>query len=321
MDVIAMHTAGFEETVATLGTALTGKHVSQMIKLTDRILLFLDSDEAGLNAALRVGDIFSTFEHEPYVVTLGQVAKDPDEFIQRFGSELLEQKIDSAGSYMDFLLSQLPKKLDLETFGGKTRAIKQYLTPLLSGGTPLKRSDYARKVSEFLQITIPDLRRLVMENRNQNRTTPQNNQEKTIKRPQMSPVIRDLIASLILKPNLIPEYQKAVSEVGELVTNQRILDLLKEIISSGEKGSMDDIQLQIRENPLYHEITAALMESGESAVELFRGSLVKLREIKINRELSEIEKKMKTLEISGEIDTLTGLQKRFIELSRLRSML
>ena len=86
MDVIALHQAGFDQAVASLGTALTHGQASLMKRYTEEVLLTYDSDEAGTKAALRAipilregGIITKVIDMEPY--------KDPDEFIKHLGAE------------------------------------------------------------------------------------------------------------------------------------------------------------------------------------------------------------------------------------------
>ena len=96
MDVIALHQAGFDNAVASLGTSLTSGHASLLKRYTKEVYLTYDSDGAGVKAALRaipilkeVGIITKVINMQPY--------KDPDEFIKALGAEEYQKRIDQAG--------------------------------------------------------------------------------------------------------------------------------------------------------------------------------------------------------------------------------
>ena len=84
MDVIALHAAGFESAVATLGTAITSEQARIMSRYTKKVLISYDSDAAGQKAANRAIGILGEVGLDVRVLKISD-AKDPDEFIKKFG--------------------------------------------------------------------------------------------------------------------------------------------------------------------------------------------------------------------------------------------
>jgi DNA primase len=103
MDAIACHEAGFAETVATMGTALTPGHVNLLRRRTDKLVLAFDSDSAGLAAALRSSELFRQAEVEVRVLTLPE-GMDPDSLIRSKGQAAFAELVESAVPVLEWEL-------------------------------------------------------------------------------------------------------------------------------------------------------------------------------------------------------------------------
>ena len=113
MDVISMHQAGLDNTIASLGTALTEKHAQLIKNYRDTIYLAYDNDDAGKNATERNIPILRSVGIEPKVINMAPY-KDPDEFIQALGVEEFEERIKTAVSANEFLLAHYHSKMQKE---------------------------------------------------------------------------------------------------------------------------------------------------------------------------------------------------------------
>ena len=109
MDVIALHAAGFENAVATLGTALTQEQARLMAKHTKEVLIAYDSDEAGQNAAKKAIRMLSDVGLEVKVLNM-EGAKDPDEYIKKFGRDKFRALLDAGKSGFEFKLDGTLRK-------------------------------------------------------------------------------------------------------------------------------------------------------------------------------------------------------------------
>ena len=118
MDVIAMHQAGFNNAVASLGTALTSQQASLLKRYTDEVLIIYDSDEAGTKAALRAIPMLKTAGLSTKVINL-KPYKDPDEFIKNLGTEAFQERLDHGMNSFLFELKAMEGQFDMERSSGK----------------------------------------------------------------------------------------------------------------------------------------------------------------------------------------------------------
>lgn len=127
MDVIALHSAGFENAVATLGTAITPDHARIMAKYTKNVVVSYDSDEAGQKAAAKALKLLNEVGIDGRVLKVVG-AKDPDEFLRKngeYGKEKFNLLLDNSSSRFDFRLDSILKKYDLAVPDEKLRACSE----------------------------------------------------------------------------------------------------------------------------------------------------------------------------------------------------
>lgn len=141
MDVIAMHQAGFNNAVASLGTALTSGHASLLKRYTQEVLLLYDSDEAGIRAALRGIPILREAGVNSRVVSL-KPYKDPDEFIKNMGPEAFEKRLDDAKDSFLFRVSVAEDEFPMEEPQGQNRFFERCAEMLLELKDELERNLY-----------------------------------------------------------------------------------------------------------------------------------------------------------------------------------
>lgn len=160
MDVISMHQAGFDNAVASLGTALTVGQVNLIKRYTDRVYLAYDSDEAGTKAALRALEIMREFEIPARVISLGP-HKDPDELIQAEGAQGFEERIEQAQSGMMFEMEILAQQYDQEDPQERTQFQKEAAKRLSAIMDPLERKNYTDSVAQKYHIEADSLKETV----------------------------------------------------------------------------------------------------------------------------------------------------------------
>ena len=160
MDVIALHQAGFDNAVASLGTALTSGHANLLKRYTKEVYLTYDSDGAGVKAALRaipilkeVGIVTKVINMRPY--------KDPDEFIKALGAEEYQKRIDEAENSFLFEIRIMQENYDMNDPESKTAFYNEIARKLLGFSEELERNNYIEAVAEKYQIGFDNLRKLV----------------------------------------------------------------------------------------------------------------------------------------------------------------
>ena len=160
MDVIAMHQAGFNNAVASLGTAFTGLQANLLKRYADQVLLLYDSDGAGVKAALRAIPILKEAGLPAKVVRL-KPYKDPDEFIKALGKEEFQKRLDEAINSFYFEVEVLEQNFDLNDPEAKTRFYNELAKKFLVFTEKLERSNYIEAVAEKYRIPKNDLEKLV----------------------------------------------------------------------------------------------------------------------------------------------------------------
>ena len=147
MDVIAVNQAGFENVVATLGTALTPEQARIMSQYADEVIIAYDSDGAGQNATQRAINLLSEAGVKTKIIKM-EGAKDPDEFIKKFGSLRFKQLLDNSDGAINFRLSKCAADIDIESDTGRVEYLKRCVDVLSQIASPVERSVYVSKIAK-----------------------------------------------------------------------------------------------------------------------------------------------------------------------------
>ena len=151
MDVVSLHQAGFTNAVATLGTALTEEQCRLIAQYTGEVLLSYDSDGPGQAATQRATGLLEAAGVKIKVLSIPD-AKDPDEFIKKFGAERFEQLIEGSSSATDFAISKLRGENDVTTAEGKVSFLKQFAVLMAGLPNPIEREVYLSKICRELEV-------------------------------------------------------------------------------------------------------------------------------------------------------------------------
>ena len=154
MDAIAIYQAGFHNVVASLGTAFNENHAKVLKSYADSVILLFDSDEAGVKAVLRA---IPVLENAGLKIKVLQVhdAKDPDEFIKRFGAAEFGELLKTAKNHIIFQAEQLQKKYDLEILDDKIAFSKDIAKLLSNIESSIETDAYLKEVSKMTDIDLP----------------------------------------------------------------------------------------------------------------------------------------------------------------------
>ena len=151
MDVIALHQAGFTNSIACLGTALTQEQARLIARYTDEVILSYDSDEAGQKATKRAIGIFGETGLKIRVLKLAG-GKDPDEIIKNYGRERFQKLLDGAANDIEYSILREREKYDIDTIDGRTKFLTA-AADILSKGNPIEQDMYASKLSTEMSVS------------------------------------------------------------------------------------------------------------------------------------------------------------------------
>ena len=152
MDVITMHQAGIDTAVCACGTALTPEQVRLISEYAEEVILSYDSDEAGQKATLRSLELF---RNSPVKVSVLQIpgAKDPDEYIKKYGPERFRALLDGVGTALDFRLGRLREKYDLKEDAQRLDYIREAVSLLAQRSNPTEQEVYAGRLAEETNVS------------------------------------------------------------------------------------------------------------------------------------------------------------------------
>lgn len=152
MDVISLHQRGITNVVASLGTALTEQQGWLLRKNSEQIILSFDSDEAGIKAKLRSIEILQNMGCDLRVLQL-EGAKDPDEYILKYGNMRFQNAVDKAFSVVEFKVKILKKELNLENTNDKIKFLNEIAKLISKVDNTMEREVYIEKIAKEYDIS------------------------------------------------------------------------------------------------------------------------------------------------------------------------
>ena len=152
MDVISLHQRGITNVVAPLGKALTEQQGWLLRKNSEQIILSFDSDEAGLKAKLRALDILQNMGCDLRILQM-EGAKDPDEYIIKYGNARFNNLVDKALSIIEFKVKILKKDLNLENTNDKIKFLNEIAKLISNVNNTIEREVYIEKIAKEYDIS------------------------------------------------------------------------------------------------------------------------------------------------------------------------
>lgn len=212
MDVISLHQAGFENTVAPLGTAFTTEQANLLSRYTKEIVLMLDADAAGQKAVRRASGLLENTGLSVRVVVVPD-GKDPDEYIKKNGKERFAALLDGAVSDMEYKLLTAAKDIDLNSEDGRLKYLAAAAEIIAATDDIMTRDIYIGRLSEKYGVSRTAL------------TTRVNELRKRNSRQKQKKEITDIIRPKFTKDDINPERRKSVK--GTAAEETLIAVLLK----------------------------------------------------------------------------------------------
>ena len=151
MDTISLYQSGFDCAVASLGTALTADHAKLLSRFTKEVVICYDADSAGIQAANRAIPMLEKTGLKVRVLRVTG-AKDPDEFLKKYGPDAFSRLLDQSENYVEYNLRQLQSNYDLSDPVQKTEFARAGAEILAQLDSPVEREVYAGQLSEITGI-------------------------------------------------------------------------------------------------------------------------------------------------------------------------
>ena len=256
MDVIALHQAGFTNSVASLGTALTKEQVALISRYTDEVILSYDSDEAGQEATRKALRLFEPTGIKVRVLKL-EGGKDPDEIIKKYGRERFKALLDGAANDVEYRLLKAREKFDLAFPDGRVGFLSEAAKVLSSCGA-IEQDIYASRLSDELSVSkeaiMTEIRRQYSRRKaaEKKQQFEKITQEATMPKDEINPQRRDnvraaraediLLASLFNNPEFYIKLKDKLSDDLFITDfNRRVFTVLAHRIESNSSIALSVI--------------------------------------------------------------------------------
>ena len=253
MDVITVHQAGITNCVATLGTAITDRQAKLMLRYGSEILICYDMDEAGTKAALRATDIITAAGGRARVIRITG-AKDPDEFITKYGISGFKKAIEKAMPSTEFRISLIKREYDINETEGKIGFVEEAARILAALDDPVEVEAYIKKTAADTGISEQSIFGKYKEIKGKTRHTPPARTREEYKRRELQRVNSG-------KP---PE-QKVTSAVRE--AEKRLLSLISRKRSLAMKAARI-LEPEELSDKVYQEMVRRIFDSAKEGGEI-----------------------------------------------------
>ena len=228
MDAIALHQYGFDCAVASLGTALTEDGANLLSRYTEQVVLIYDGDEAGQNATKRAIPILEKAGLQVKVLQMRD-AKDPDEFLKKFGADRFKLLLEESSNRVEYQLNAIHKKYDLRDDDQKVKFLQESAELISSLGSSVQREVYGNRVAEEagisgdamkLEVSRAYKRRVYQEKKKQEKIdlAPAKNlqpRERSIRYDNLRSALAEemVLAQILLEPALLSEIPDLTAEM------------------------------------------------------------------------------------------------------------
>ncbi|MBQ6170957.1 MAG: DNA primase [Ruminococcus sp.] len=254
MDVIAVNQAGFDNVVATLGTAITPDQARLISHYAEEVIVAYDSDGAGQKATQKAINHFADVGLRTKIIHM-EGAKDPDEFIKKFGRDRFRMLLDGSNDANDFMLDKCEEGLDLNTDIGRVELLKRTSKVLAGIESPLEREVYISRTSKKCDIPVQVLKTHIDAMLKKNSSSAKKNEWRNIK--AKTSYIRDdinpdavsnkkqaraeetIISYLLMRPQEYEDVEKlAPAECFVTAFNKKVYKALLERMKNSDKFSI-----------------------------------------------------------------------------------
>lgn len=250
MDVIALHQAGFDSAVASLGTSLTAQQANLISRLGKKeVILSYDSDNAGQLAASRGINLLSEAGVRARVLKMDG-AKDPDEFIKRFGADAFKLLIEKSGSAIAYEMDKLASGLELDTDDGRAVYLKKAVAFLAQINNEIDRAVYISRAARESSIPAETIKTAVEREVSRNRgktnkqlhAVPKRAPDKinpdALKTPKEEKAERGIICYLYNNPEAFEKISEKLKADFVTAFNKRVYEFLVKLLQNGEEADI-----------------------------------------------------------------------------------
>ena len=221
IDVVALHQYGFDNAIASLGTSLTDEQAALMTRYADQIVLIYDGDQAGQNATKRAIPILEKAGLQVKVLQIRD-AKDPDEFLKRFGADKFKLLLEESSNRVEYQLNAIRKKYDLTLDDQRVKYLQECADLIATLPSAVQQEVYGHRVAESATISYEAMKLEISKavKRRQNRAKKEqekiNLEPAKALQPKSRSIRYDNIKSAVAEENVIAQILREPALLDEI---------------------------------------------------------------------------------------------------------
>ena len=248
IDVVTLHQYGFDSAVASLGTSLTDEQATLLSKYTDQVVLIYDGDNAGQNATRRAIPILEKAGIQVKVLQLRD-AKDPDEFLKKFGADRFKLLLEESSNRVEYQLNAILKKYDLRDDDQKVKYLQESAELICTLSSSVQREVYSGRVAETAKISMEAMkmevgrafkRRIAREKKKQEKIdlAPAKNRQpqvgKIYYKNMKSAMAEEMVLALCLRESALLDHTAALQP--EMFSSELLGKVFAQLVSRHKQG-------------------------------------------------------------------------------------
>ena len=317
MDFLACFTSGFENIVASLGTALNENQIRLLKRFTNNVVMIFDPDSAGEIAGLRSLDLFIEEDILVKAVILTD-GLDPDNFIKKFGLSVFQEKVDNALDIYDFKLSMMQKYYNSKKIDSKAKIASGMLSTIAKIKNEIIKSEYIKKLTYDLSVSEESLKAELSKLKNE----PLNKFESG---PVQGAAYQIDPKELLLIKLFLQDSDFILNKIDFLdpgyFKNKHTCEIFKKIYEYGKSGKTISVSslLNAFDDEITNSLICSIASKDEQTIDkelIFHDCINRIKlEIKKNRTL-ELQEEIKVAERNNDTEKLEILISEFYSLTK-----
>src|SRR5579872_366998 len=300
LDCIALHQAGFENAVASSGTAFTPEQARELRRVTSNLYLCFDGDAAGQAATVRSVDMLVDEGLHVRVVTLPR-GQDPDDLLLSEGKDAFARLLEASQPWEDFKIELACSRISAR-FADKSDIARQALTVIAQVRDPIKRDQYIKTMARRLDVEESALRQVRIAPTTGPTASPSSGHRRAPAPAEAPSVERELLQLLLVRPRLLEDAQAHVS--ADDFTSDTLRKIYVMLLKAREDITHGVNPLTVlADEPMSAELTRLALASPPLSLEEDERRLARIcarfERARLERRLSTVDAEMNDLLASG----------------------
>jgi DNA primase len=293
-DVLMAHQYGFEDVVASLGTALTSQQIDLVKRYADEVLVAFDSDTAGKSATLRSLNMIKKAVRKVRIISL-PLDSDPADVLLKEGKNYFSNLLDKALPLIDYKLKVLTEQYNASTSAGKISIIRELFPDLSSVTSEVELQTEVKKIAEKLDLAEESILNDLNRYKKGNRVLLTSILTDTSSESTHINAEKILIGSMLQKRDNIEKiFSELQVEDFSIQEHREIVSIIMDLFKGGEKVSLQKVMDELEDPKMMSLLSKIIMQDLVSLdTMVINRSIKAIKKYKLQQELAKIKNKIR----------------------------